>query len=110
MIEPAEHDADTPTMRLAGKDWPVPELGVRQLRKARRKIFDLTDVLIIKAPKNEKGEAELGDAYVSLTEEQYGDLCDVIYWGLTRAHAKLSREEFDEWPCKDSELMLGFFV
>ena len=45
MIEPAIREADTPTVVLAGKDWPIPELVWRDLRKCRKELIELTDLI-----------------------------------------------------------------
>ena len=104
MTEPGPHDADAPTVELNGKTWPIPPLAIKQLRKVRRPLIDLTDAIAA------AGWAKLGDFFVSLSEEQYSALLDVVFHGLTRAHPDLKREEFDEWPVHDTDLLRAFFV
>lgn len=107
MTEPAEHDADTPTIDLVGKKWPIPELAARQLRKVRRPL-----VLLTRAFNGAKNGSDLIAAMIelSLTDDQFDQLYDVVYIGLTRAHPKLTPEEFDSWTISDGELISAFFV
>lgn len=105
MTEANGHDTDIPTVSLAGKQWPIPELGVRQLRKVRRKIFEIHDLL-----KTAKVGGDIVKLFVELTDEQYDALCDVVYWSLTRAHKDMKREEFDDMAIGDGDLLRAFFV
>lgn len=104
MIEPASCDADIPRVKLAGREWPVPELAVRQLRIVRRPLIDLTDA--IAATETET----MGQRVMRLTTAQYEELCEIVYQGLTRAHPSLTREEFLDMQASDMELFMAFLV
>lgn len=104
MIEPAEFDpADTPSVTLAGKQWPMPELVIRQNRKVRRPLIEMNDRIRL-ANKD-------GAVFAELPEEDWDRLIVVpIYYGLTRAHPTLKLEEFLDWPATDEELVNAWFV
>jgi len=97
-------DDNTPRVTLGGKTWKVPELGIRQLRLVRRPIIDLTDALV------ETADETTGERVMKLTETQFGQMCDVVYHGLTRAHPALSRDEFEAMAATDGEIFLAFLV
>jgi hypothetical protein len=94
----------SPTVTLAGKAWPIPELAIRQLRVVRRPLIDLTDA--IAATESET----TGQRVMKLSAPQYADLVEIVYQGLTRAHPKLAREEFLDMAATDLELFLAFLV
>ncbi len=104
MTEPAEFDGGTPTVTLAGRKWPVPELAIRQLRIVRRSIIDLTDAIA------ETEDAATGERVMRLSTEHYAEMCEVVYQGLTRAHPKISRDEFLDMACTDAEIFLAFLI
>ena len=105
---------DTPTVTLGGRQWPVPELTIRQLRACRRPIIDLTDALSPVVEKGEGGEAKVvtttGERVMHLPAEQFDQMCDVVYHGLTRVHPNLTPQEFDALEATDSEIFLAFLV
>jgi hypothetical protein len=129
MIQPAEYDPrKTPVIVWRGQDWPIPELAARQLIEAGEPIERITDVLraLDKAaglpenyaglPDDEKrtidsrrGTATLERLY-KFTRAQFADLCEVVYIGLTRAHPKLTAEEFYDTPTSPAEMLLAFYV
>ena len=89
---------------LGGRQWPVPELAIRQLRAVRRPLIDLTDA--IAATESET----TGERVMTLSTAQYESMCEVVYQGLTRAHPKLSRDEFLDLAASDAEIFLAFLV
>jgi hypothetical protein len=129
MISPAEYDPrKTPVVVWRGQEWPIPELAARQLIEAGERIERITDVLraLDKAagpPENyaelsevekrevdsRRGTATLERLY-KFTREQFEDLCEVVYIGLTRAHPKLSSEEFYDTPTSPAEMLIAFYV
>jgi hypothetical protein len=129
MISPAEYDSrKTPVIVWRGQEWPIPELAARQLIEAGERIERITDVLraLDKAaglpedyselPDDEKraidarrGTATLERLY-KFTREQFTDLCEVVYIGLTRAHPKLTAEEFYDMTTRPAEMLLAFYV
>ncbi len=129
MISPAEYDSrKTPIIVWRGQEWPIPELAARQLIEASERIERITEVLraLDKAaglPENyselsdeakravdaRRGTATLERLY-KFTREQFADLCEVVYIGLTRAHPKLTPEEFYDAPTSPAEMLLAFYV
>ena len=104
MTEPTEHPPPVPTVTLGGRAWPIPELAIRQLRVVRRPLIDLTDAIAAT-------EAETtGERVMRLSTVQYEAMVEVVYQGLTRAHPKLSREEFLDLPASDMEIFQAFLV
>lgn len=106
MTEPAEYDAKTTAaVTLAGRKWPIPELGVRQLRYVRRPLLDLTKRLADTDP-------SLGQSVLlSLTTEEYESLVvEVVFQGLTRAHPSLTRDEFLDMAISDVEMTAAWLV
>jgi hypothetical protein len=97
-------DDNTPRVRLGGKTWKVPELGIRQLRSVRRPIIDLTDALV------ETADETTGERVMKLSEAQFGQMCDVVFHGLTRAHPELTRDAFEAMAATDGEIFLAFLV
>jgi len=129
MISPAEYDPKkTPVVIWRGQEWPIPELAARQLIDAGERIERITDVLraLDKAaglpenypelPDDEKRAVDSRRGMVTLerlykfTREQFADLCEVVYIGLTRAHPKLSSGEFYDTPTSPAEMLLAFYV
>jgi hypothetical protein len=104
MIEPAKLDPEIPTIEWNGKQYPVPELGPKWLTRVWTAIPALT-----KALADQERGAEFGDRAFSLSEAEVAQLFDVVYVGLTRAHA-IAREEFDEVPMTPGEAIMAFFV
>jgi hypothetical protein len=104
MTEPTEYPQSTPCVTLGGREWPVPELAIRQLRAVRRPLIDLTEA--IAATDSESA----GERVLRLTTAQYESMCEVVYQGLTRAHPTLSRDEFLDLAATDAEIFLAFLV
>lgn len=101
MTDPTAH---TPTVTLGGRQWPVPELAIRQLRLVRRPLIDLTDAIAA-------SESETtGERVMKLSTADYEQMVEIVYQGLTRAHPKLGREEFLDLPATDMEIFQAFLV
>jgi hypothetical protein len=69
---------DSPKITIAGRSWPVPPLAPRQNRIV---------VPLLLAGKND-----------------YDSLSTMAYAALTRAHPRLSRAQFEDWPIPYYEL------
>lgn len=95
---------DTPIVKLAGREWPVPELAVRQLRVVRRPLLDLTESI------NATGANKAGEWVMKLSPEQYEHITEVVYQGLARGTPSLKREEFLDLPVSDTDMFLAFLV
>lgn len=51
-----------------------------------------------------------GDQLISMSSEDFGKMCDAVYYGLTRAHPDLTRDAFDDMPVTDAEMYLAFLI
>jgi hypothetical protein len=113
-----------PTIRLAGKDWPIPLLAPRQNRlvvpavsKVTKRMRDIAEAKLGRIAADEKADllAQLGsDAALrkriweitdfsfemaqDLEPAVFDIIADAIYWALTRAHPQLTRAQFDDLP------------
>lgn len=77
-----------PTISLGGKDYPVPPLAIRQMR------------LVIPAMVRLKGLR-----IDTITEEQIGDLIEIVYQAVYPAQDKLTRDDFNNLPVSPLDLM-----
>lgn len=94
---------DVPTVTLGGREFPIPELAVRQLRKVRRPMIDLSNLIV-----NSHG---VGNVLLDLSDEEYDRLViDTVYWALTRGTKDLTKEEFLDLSASESELMTAWVV
>lgn len=118
-------DAKIPTVTLAGKEWPVPELVWVQLKRCRRAILDLQALLNASvrasdaaAPEDEgpleaagRRMGSMAGVLNSLSDDEYERLVvSVLYVALTGAHPQLSRAEFDAWPTTETERQMAWLV
>ncbi len=92
-----------------GREWQLPELGAKQLRNVRAKIIAITDFLDGTNAETKEGQTA-GYRFVHMPDAMYGDMLDVVFWGLTRAEPELTREAFDELKPKDSQLFAAFLI
>src|SRR5438270_7687216 len=76
------------TIIIAGTEWPVPLLAPRQNR------------IVVPALMALGGEPHA----------QYDRLLDIVFAALTRAHASLARDEFENWPIATHELLAALPV
>lgn len=79
----------TPTMKLAGKEWPVPPLAIKQLR-------------IIVPASTVIGELRKGQG---VSKTQMDAILNVVHTALTRAHPGFPVDEFEEMDITLPELM-----
>jgi hypothetical protein len=84
---------DAPTIRLAGKDWPIPELAIRQIRiivpaMVKLRVLDIA----------------------TISTEQMDSLFEVVLAAIRRAHPEIEREAFFDWPISLSELLAALPV
>lgn len=105
MTEPAPVENGTPTVTLAGKQWPIPLLAVRQLRVIREPLIAFNSRIVANA---KNGQV---DSFVSLSSEEYDRfLIQPVYVALTRAHKDMKLDEFLDMPITDGELVAAWFV
>lgn len=117
----APNVADAPTIRVAGRDWPVPELAVKQLRIVIPALLKLNPLMIrmqevagealkaVDAAKLENRELSARDLRwidrIALSTEDFDLLCDVVFLGITRGTPGFSRAEFDNMPVSTEDLL-----
>lgn len=98
--------SDVPTIRLAGRDWPVPVLAPRQNRIVVPALLALIPKIAAAreeaARRNEGGIAALA-RYLDTTA--YDTLTEISHLALTRAHPDLSRTAFDDMAIDTLELL-----
>ena len=82
-----------PTIRLAGEDYPVKPLVVKQLRVVVPALMRLR-----------------GARLVSITEEQFDDLVEIAYQAVCGCKPGLTRDAFTDLPVKAIELMEAITV
>lgn len=92
--------SEIPTIRLAGRDWPVPTLAPRQNRIVVPALFDL--VPKIRRACNESGFAGFARHFDTAA---FDALSEIAFLALTRAHPEMSRAEFDDMPIDTLELL-----
>lgn len=122
MTEPATNfdPKKAPHVRIAGKDWPIPTLAVRQIREVRASLVEMqsrmdataqaasgTDTTgAVQAPR--KGGI---DIIIELDRDDYDQLIvEVVYQALTRAHPALTRDEFLDMEVSDAEMTTAWLV
>jgi hypothetical protein len=104
--------ADAPSINIAGKQWPVPQLSPRQNRLV---VPALLDVLpkIIRAREQatvQKDGGSLTQLAHYLDTTAYDKLTDIVFHALSRAHPDLKREDFDDMPVDTAELFAAMSV
>jgi hypothetical protein len=102
MIEPNQKllsDDRILRVKLAGVDWPIPKLSI-MINEIVLPLFIKHKALL---PGLAKGEMELAMS----SRETIRDFSTVVYWGLTRGHEELTRDEFDKMPLEINEVFLA---
>jgi hypothetical protein len=90
-------DASISVIRFGGEAWPVPKLGIKQLKLINTKLDRLWEILITnQAPMN------------TLSDQDWEDLGYVTYVALTRAHPDLTMDEFEDTGTDRQELVFAF--
>jgi hypothetical protein len=129
-----------PTIRLAGEDWPIPTLAIKQnrmvgpaltrvLRKMRqigeqrlRSLDDESkDAMLATANPEMLGLLgpevtlrtrvwETTDFALEVDTEFLDDLGTALFWALSKAHPYLTREEFDDKPIRIIEMLQALSI
>ena len=135
MIEPAEaYPEDAVLVELAGRQWPVPVLVWRDLKKCRYELIELQnrfndasrwlppplvdadDDHADEAAKREKAMSArnaqvLGSVFNSLPNEDYDRLVmGPIFIALHALHPKLTRDEFESWHSSEAERQFAWLM
>ncbi|HXY57618.1 MAG TPA: hypothetical protein VEH76_03465 [Methylocystis sp.] len=95
--------AGAPVVTLAGREWFVPVLAMRQARVVVPGLLRLMPVL---------AAMQTGDAaaLAQLSQENFETIVDVVHAALTRAYPALSREAFLDLPASTPELIAALAV
>jgi hypothetical protein len=105
-------ETTTPTISIAGRDWPVPQLSPKQNRIVVPALLDVFPK-IIRARDAAQEAGDLGGlAQLAryLDTAVYDLLTDISFHALTRAHPELKRGDFDELPIDTAELIAAIGV
>ncbi len=92
-----------PVVTLAGREWFVPVLAMRQARVVVPALMRLMPVL----RDMQSGEPA---AMARLSSEDYDAIIAVVHSALTRAYPDLSREAFLDLPASTPELVAALGV
>lgn len=95
--------ANAAVVTLAGREWFVPVLAMRQARIVVPALMRLMPVL-----QNLQNGAVEGAA--QLSEAEFDAILDVVYAALTRAYPRLSRDAFLDLPASTPELIAALAV
>jgi hypothetical protein len=82
-----------PVITLAGKEYPVPMLALKQNR------------VVVPACMRLRGLKPL-----EISQEQFDDLIDITFLGAQRGTPGLNKVDFMEMPIKTAELLMAFPV
>jgi hypothetical protein len=97
---------DVPKVRLAGRDWEIPLLAIKQLRVAIPAIFKIMPVFArVSVIQKEEDKDPFWFSKVALSTEDFDAIADATYAALTRATPGLARTEFDNLPISIEELL-----
>lgn len=95
------------TITLAGKEWVLPKLAPRQNRIVVPALLQLVPK-ILKA-RDELNAAGAKGSFATLAQyldtKSYDTLAGLVFAALTRAHASLTREDFDDMAVDTFELL-----
>ena len=101
--DPNINCSGAPVVTLAGREWFVPVLAMRQARVVVPALMRLMPVL------QEMQSGQPG-AMARLSEENYDAIIAVVHAALTRAYPELSREMFLDLPASTPELVAALGV
>ena len=92
-----------PVVTLAGREWFVPVLAMRQARVVVPALMRLMPVL---------QEMQGGDpsAMAGLSEEHFENIIAIVHGALTCAYPTLTRDEFLDLPASTAELIAAIGV
>lgn len=105
-IKAGAETAGLPTIKLAGKDYYVDKLRLRE----RIEIAQRAEKVKETYEKFPSKEAIQAGASVKLTEDDYLNLVDVIRLGLVRLYPTVTREELLDEPIEFDELFEAYPV
>jgi len=92
-----------PVVMLAGREWFVPELAMRQSRV-------VVPALMRVMPMLQEMQGGAPSAMAGLSEEHFENIIAIVHCALTRAYPTLTREEFLDLPASTAELIAALGV
>jgi hypothetical protein len=103
---------DIPVVHLAGRDWPIPKLAVKQNRVVTPAITKMLPQLGRFFAATEALAQGDGAALLPLevSQETFDLMSDAVYAALTRATPGLARAEFDNLPISFFDLISALAV
>jgi hypothetical protein len=124
MTEPAAFDETAvPAVTLAGRDWPIPELAWRDLKKCRQELLELTRRINAvtgadpgaadesAAARGVRHLALMSDLLEGLSNEDYDRLVmGPLFAGLVASHPTLTRAEVESWASTESERLFAWLL
>ena len=101
--DPSLDYAACPVVTLAGREWFVPALAMRQARVVVPALMRVMPLL---------GRMQGGDgaAMAGLSEDHFDNIIAIVHAALTRAYPDLTREEFLDLPASMTELIAALGV
>jgi hypothetical protein len=107
--------ANAPKITLAGRDWPVPLLAIKQNRiviPALMKIMPAVARIASVSDGQDMSAEDMAAALASLTvtTEEFDLVSDAVYAALTRGTPGLARNEFDNLPIATADLFAALPV
>ncbi|MGD0190197.1 MAG: hypothetical protein ABSD74_05615 [Rhizomicrobium sp.] len=106
-----------PTIRLAGRELPIPVLAPRQNRTIVPALLDLIPKVIearscaLVDPQDEsKGINRLRLLTHLIDTSTYDAMCDIVFTAMTRAQPDFKRIEFDDLSLDIEDLIAAIFV
>ncbi len=95
--------ANAAVVTLAGREWFVPMLAMRQARIVVPALMRLMPVL-------QSLQSGVAEGAAQLSETDYDAILDVVYAALTRAYPRLTRDAFLDLPASTPELIAALAV
>jgi hypothetical protein len=124
MTEPAAFDPQTtPTISIAGKEWPIPELVWKDLRKCRKELIELNRLVGATVDGLEVVEDEpvldravrqmaaMAEVFHDLSNDDFERLVmGPVLAGLQAAHPSLTPDEFYGWTIAEADRQLAWMT
>ena len=117
-------DRSIPRVALAGREWPIPELVWRDLKKCRQQLLELSALIRTNIAAREPVASDAGDdvraasdllamseVLQGLSNEDFDRLVmGPIHAGLVAGHPSLTREELDGWVIDEPDRQWAWLV
>jgi hypothetical protein len=117
MSEPAEIEPGVPTVVLDGREWPIPELVWRDLKKCRAELIELNRLIndAVNALPPEKRDAgamgAMSQVFNDLSNDDFDRLIiGPIVAGLQSLHPSITRDEFEAWTVSEADRQMAWLI